>query len=251
MSKKQNILITRPLIHAQRYAAELAELGYDSVVEPMLVFESLDFEVPDLTRYQGLLFTSSHGLKVFVEATDVRDVPAFCVGARTAQTARESGFSDVHEGDGDAGKLAADIAAKCAADIARPFLHVRGARVTKPLHVLLAARGFQVDLLLAYKAVQVDHMCAGTLETLRAGEIDAALFFSARTAQAFAGIVAENKLEAALAGIKILSISDSVLECLKDYNWAGTYVARTPNKAGMTQLICETLPAIKDEERHG
>ncbi len=233
------VLITRPLIQARLYAAELEALEHKTIVDPMLSFEALGFEVPDLSTYQGLLFTSAHAVKVFVACVGVCDLPVFCVGTHTESVAKERGFTTVYETGGNAEKMVAFVTDHCT-DQTKPLLHVRGEHVAKPLHVLLAGHGFQVDLLHVYKTAQATEFSEGTLAALQEGAIDMVVFFSARTAQAFMNLIRDYKLEEKLAGLKALSISESVLECVDNGNWNGCFVASTPDKAGMTGLIQES-----------
>ncbi len=231
------VLITRPLIQSRLYAGELNSLGYETLVEPLLIFEALDFDVPDLLQYQAFLFTSAHGVRVFAAGAEVAGLKAVCVGMATAEAARNVGFAEVYDGGGYTDKLVEYVAKNC--DTGKKLLHVRGEHVARPLHVLLSAHGFEVDILMVYKTIKVKKFSDEFLDVLQEGSLDMITFFSRRTTEAFVDLVRESKVESALEGIKALLISSSVLECMKDLNWAGAFVAATPDKAGMTQLIKE------------
>ena len=90
------IVITRPIEDAEDYAGELQAAGFKTFVEPMLSIEALDFEVPDLKDYDGLILTSANALRIYRENVGAVDleISVYCVGKHTAAYAHSCGFKN-------------------------------------------------------------------------------------------------------------------------------------------------------------
>ena len=100
-----SVLLTRPERDSREIAAELAAHGVASVIWPLTRIERVARRVSLPDEAEALLFTSGNGVRAFAEACARRDLPALCVGARTAALAREAGFVDVRSAEGDATAL--------------------------------------------------------------------------------------------------------------------------------------------------
>jgi len=105
------VWITRARPGAERTAERLHRLGLTPLIEPLLVVEALSPALPDLDRYQGLVFTSPNGVEAFAALTPRRDLAVFAVGDATAQAAESAGFGAVRSAAGDLTDLARLIAA--------------------------------------------------------------------------------------------------------------------------------------------
>lgn len=90
------ILLTRPLPQSLRFADQLAGLGRQVVISPLMAVEMLPALRPD-GDFGAVIFTSETAV-----SGGVQDLPkrAFCVGKRTADVARAAGFL-AQSADGD------------------------------------------------------------------------------------------------------------------------------------------------------
>jgi uroporphyrinogen-III synthase len=105
----RRVLITRSEPGASETAGRLVALGYQPIVEPLFGIEPIPAALP---AFDALAFTSANGVRAFARMSARRDVPVFCVGARTAEATREAGFAEVLSADGDVGALARLIEAR-------------------------------------------------------------------------------------------------------------------------------------------
>ena len=134
------ILLTRPQPAAERFAAACtARFGARArpVLAPLMAIVPHD-PLPDLTGLTGLIFTSEPGVTVFGSLTDRRDLPAFCVGDRTAAAAASLGLAAR-----SAGGTAEDLL-RLVIDSVPPgsrMLHAHGVHVRGDLVARLGARG--------------------------------------------------------------------------------------------------------------
>ncbi|MGB0719225.1 MAG: uroporphyrinogen-III synthase [Bdellovibrionales bacterium] len=238
------IVITRPEPDASDYALELSDAGFSVLIQPILAVRAVPVNVPDLSRYQGLLFTSAQGVRFLCHQTDRRDIAVYCVGKYTAQAAREAGFTDVHHTGGTGADLAGYVAARDGA-AGRSFLHIRGRDVAFSIALSLQERGVHCDEAIVYQAVAVQDFSPDFIDALGKNRIAAVTFFSKRTAQAFMDLIAQSdsqyRLGDCLADIKALSISAPVLECVRVVPWGGVYVSKTPDRGGMLALLREII----------
>lgn len=124
-------------------------MGHEAVVEPLLGIERLS---PALPAFDALAFTSANGVRAFAALSDRRDVPAWCVGARTAEAARAVGFASVRSADGDVEALAEAMIAGLPAD-AR-ILHAATESPAGDLAGRLAKAGLRAHHAAVYRAVE-------------------------------------------------------------------------------------------------
>ncbi len=235
---KKLVLITRPEEDAAVFAQVLEGQGISSLIQPMLDIQPVSFELPDLSAYQGLIFTSANGVRGFAAESYERAIPAYTVGKQTESAARAEDYSHILCAEGVGEDLAALIQAHALKEISK-LLHIRGQHVAYPLAPVLQSKGYSVDELIVYEAFQCETFSKETHSALQNEQVQAVTFFSKRTAEAFIGAVDKGGLSAALAGIKALCISESVLNCVRDYNWQDAYAANTPDQDGVVQLVAQ------------
>lgn len=101
------LLLTRPASASSRFAAAFrAQFGTDwpIVLSPLMeiVWQSPAIDLDGVT---WLIFSSENAVNGYCRLQTVRNLRAWCVGARTAEAARLAGF-DAVEGPGDAARLA-------------------------------------------------------------------------------------------------------------------------------------------------
>lgn len=94
------ILLTRPQPQSQRFADQLAGLGRQIVISPLMAAEVMNAPRP-IGDFAAVIFTSETAVSVPMQNLPKR---AYCVGKRTATVARAAGF-DAQSADGDWRKL--------------------------------------------------------------------------------------------------------------------------------------------------
>jgi len=221
-------------------AARLAELGHEALVEPLLTI----VEEPDarerlagaLDGVQALLFTSTNGVASFAAASERRDLRVLAVGDGTAAEAQRAGFAEVESARGDVTALARLVAARLEPG-AGALLHASGHAVAGDLAGRLARSGFTVRSVPLYRGVAADALSASTETALRAGEIDAALFFSPRTAATFVRLARAAGIERHCAKTAAVAMSPAVAAELEKLGWRQVVVAEVPTEAGVLRTL--------------
>jgi hypothetical protein len=116
MNRGGPVWITRARPGALATAERVRDLGFEVLVDPLLVVETLDAEL-DLSHVTALAFTSANGVEAFARLSDARGLPVFAVGRATAKAAHVEGFASVSSADGDVEDLCDLIAAGAAGPV--------------------------------------------------------------------------------------------------------------------------------------
>lgn len=189
------ILLTRAQEDSERTARRLALLGHESVIAPVTrIVPTVDPKPPG--SWDSLIVTSAHGEAALQEVAD-KDCLVFAVGDRTALAVRQAGFSSVMVADGDAVSLSALIRDRL--EPGRTLLHVAARHHKDEPAASLRAAGFRIITWEAYEAEAVESLPDDAIRALRAGQVEAVLHYSRRSADLFLRLAKEANLSANLA----------------------------------------------------
>lgn len=236
--KSPVILLTRPQAQAEKTCAVLQGDGFTVLSAPMLRIETLPYDLPDLSAYDGLIFTSVNAVRAFSARGDVPEnavtMPLYCVGEKTADALCDAGCKTIADISGNIELLEKAMIGK-----AGRYLHLCGVDVVRAMDV----QGVTVDKLPVYKAHKMPELSPEVAEKLTQQAVDVILFYSARTGQAFAEAVAAAGCTSALSATKALCLSDLVVHSIEHLPWQNVHVANTPDGAAMIT----TLKAITSD----
>jgi uroporphyrinogen-III synthase len=218
------VLVTRPIEDANATAAILRSQGHEPVVAPLLEIRYREGAEVPLDGVQAILATSANGVRALTRNTSRRDLKLFAVGAQTAEAAGAADFIDVRNADGDASDLI-QLVIDTVDQQGGALLHAAGSETRGDLAGTLQRAGFTVHVLALYDAIAAKSLNVD----LRA--IDAALFYSPRSAAIFA--------ERAQASDKILAccISAATADALKPLRFREIRVADRPDQARLLALL--------------
>ncbi len=178
------LIVARPEPDATRTARALIRLGHEAILSPMLdIVPEPGLVIPD-RAFQAVLVTSSNAVRVMSGILD-KALPVFAVGDQTALEAKRAGFSRVRSAGGAVDDLVALVAAEVKPD-AGPLLYAAGAAQAGDLAAKLKDQGFTIQTVIAYRAEPRARLANVALDALKADVVDGVLFYSARSARAFA-----------------------------------------------------------------
>lgn len=176
------ILLTRPEPEALRTAETLRAAGHTVTVAPLMRTEAVAADIAG--RFAAVLMTSANAARMVAahpRAAELTGLPVFAVGARSAQAARAAGFRDVISADGALPDLVRLVAARFAGSGER-LLYLGGEDRAGDLAGDLGAHGIAVETAVIYRAVAAETLPPQAALAIAAGEIDAALHYSRRSA---------------------------------------------------------------------
>lgn len=240
------LLLTRPRPESQRFLRMLQQTmpHLRAVISPLIdiVLQPPPPDVADTAG--GLIFTSLNGVRGFVKGCARRDLPVWCVGARTASRARAAGFTQIHTASGDARALLDLLTGTPSARSPRaaPLLHLRGAHVAAPIAARLVDLGLPARDHVVYDQQPVPLDSAAAALMAGADPVVAPIF-SPRTARLF---VAElEALSGPSAELHVVAISDAAAAPLTGLEAVHLSVADQPNAEAVMQLTIQTIRALE------
>lgn len=203
------VLVTRPQPDASRTAASLERLGHEVVVDPLLSVEPLPIEAPPAGPFSAVAATSANAMRAagaMVELAGLRSLPFYAVGSRTAEAARQAGFRNVQDADGDAAALARLIARELPA--ASRVLHLAGEERAQDLGASLAPAEIAVEVLVLYR-MRPAKTFGQAAAAISSAKFDAVMHFSPRSAAIFVALAEREGLAGAVRGLRHLCISQA------------------------------------------
>lgn len=232
------LAVTRPEEDAEATAARLRELGHEVILAPLLW---LEFTAPPAIDFvpAALVVTSRNAVRALAHwraVTRWRDIVLFAVGDATAVAAVEAGFGNVRSASG-AGR---DLARLVAAEMqlwAGPLLYPTAPERKPELERALAASGFDLRPVLAYRMVPADRLPEAFQAALSAGTIDGILFYSERTATVFQAMARKMSPGATFGKTIFYALSPAVADALRPLQPAHIAVADAPDERRMMALI--------------
>lgn len=230
------VLVTRPDDDAAPLVRELSVRGHDAVHAPMLTVRFLPDAPIDLTGVQALVFTSANGVRAFANACSRRDLPAVTVGTATAEAAAEAGFHTRETAAGDSRALVRLIAASREPGDGALF-HAAGSVVAGTLKEDLEAHGFAVRRSQLYAAEPAESLPDAAVAAFRAGSLDAALFFSPRTARTFVKLACTADLADPCRRVRAVCLSTAVADAVRELPWRDVHTAARPERAAMLRTL--------------
>lgn len=237
------LLLTRPRPQAERFEQIFAERfgpNIAVVLSPLLRIEPAG-TLPPLSGYSGLIFTSQNGVQAFAGRSEDRRLPAYCVGARTAEAAQAIGLRAEFCG-ADADALVARLAESPPGG---HLLHLRGAHARGRIAARLSASGQPCDEAVIYDQVPQD--LSPKAQELLGGEGLVLLpLFSPRSAK-----LAGEAVRGAHAPLAIAAMSKAVTEV-----WEGPVpsllrLARSSDAVGMLDALGALIAAARHLEGDG
>ncbi|MDE3079952.1 MAG: uroporphyrinogen-III synthase [Paracoccaceae bacterium] len=226
------LLMTRPNAQSARFAEELAEMGLrtDAVISPLLEIVSEPAGI-DLRGVAALVFTSANGVRAYLDHSDRRDLPAFCVGGQTAAAAQAGGLR-ARSAEGDLSDLA-----RLLRGTSGPVLHLHGEHVSGDLAALLGHEGPRVLSRVVYRQI-ARPLTPEARAALGGARPVLAPVFSRRTAE-----LLRAELPQIHAPLCVVAISPAVSKVFQGLVGVNSLVAARPDHAAMIETVAERLAA--------
>lgn len=229
------VIVTRTLPGARDTAENLTRLGFAPLLSPMLSITETGFAPGDLAGVRHLIFTSANGVRAVRGAELSPDLTAWCVGPSTADAAREAGFANVIEGDGNAEDLARLI---LASHPDGPLLHIANEAAAGELVAALKSGGLEARFSAPYRTDAAASLSAEALDALAGPGPVILLLHSAKAASA---VAASRPL---LGNAGLVAISEAALAPLQTEANLGHWIAARPNEESLMDALQRAAAAL-------
>lgn len=232
------VLVTRPEPGASATARRLVAGGFSPVVLPLSETRALPVgsDVIPVT-FDAVAITSANAVRH--AASDLLSRLAahrcFAVADKTAAAARRAGFSNVIEGPGDAGGLAALMAAEAGAGAKTVYLC---GRVRFPLlERSLGEFGLTVITVETYDTTETDYEADFLASTFDRLPVDAVLLYSVTVATAFSRIRIRSELGHYLEKARVFALSPRVAAALAGISPSLVRIAAEPTEDALFERL--------------
>jgi uroporphyrinogen-III synthase len=233
------LIVTRPEPDGDRTARALIRLGHTAILSPMLdIVMDRNAKIPTRS-YQAVLVTSANAVRALA-ARPVRpvtvEVPLLAVGDHTALEAKRSGFSAARSAGGALDDLAGLVAAELG-PAAGPLLYVAGEDQAGDLAGRLRAQGFDVETAVLYRTEPRARLANVAVDALKTGSVDGVLFYSTRSAAAFALALRAGNLAPLGESVTSFCISASAAKAIAKVTRGKVLVAEKRDQLGLFAVI--------------
>jgi uroporphyrinogen-III synthase len=228
------VLVTRPLAKARLLGEKLAAKGHHPLVCPLLQINHLHPQLA-LKDYAALAFTSANGVEAV--GGEIADYAGklFAVGEKTAHGLRQLGLSPQVSGGGV--EALGDLIIKNHGPTRGALLHLAGADTAGDLLAHLNAAGINAQRLVVYRAVALQNLPGEVKKAIESKEIDAALFYSARTAATFKALVSATGLLNCFEGTRAIVLSENVRQALNGLEFDAVDVVADQSEAAVLRAL--------------
>ncbi|MBM3563170.1 MAG: uroporphyrinogen-III synthase [Alphaproteobacteria bacterium] len=229
----RRVLVLRAADDAARTAQKLRALEFEPILSPVLDIAATGAQIPQ-EAYDAALASSAKGVELAQSAEAFKVLPLHAVGEKTAQAARALAWrTDIVAGNAEA------ILPLLLARHPEPayFLYLAGCDRQPTLEAGLKAAGHRVVAAEVYEARAAKALSKEAIDAIAAGEIDAVLHYSRRSAEIFLSLAkAAGILQKARAALH-LALSHAVAKPLLCEDFPNVGVAERPDEAHLMELL--------------
>ena len=233
LDKKVKILLTRPEIDALNFSKYLDKKLFAFYLAPLIQIIKC--------KYEFVLFTSKNGLRNFQKIEHVKKI--FVIGDGTFNLAKKIGYANVTNIKGDTNDLKTKM---------KPFLQ-QNTRILHPtskpqnsdLENFFSSKGCYYKQISCYKSIMINQKAEVFENFFKSCKDGLITLFSRRTAISFKKELSKLSLMQNHRGKKILTLSDSIAEEIKELKFEKVFVCSQPNERGMLKLIREVCKKEK------
>ncbi len=234
------VLLTRPQADSERVAAELAQDGFETLIWPMMEIRPTVSGIVIDRDTNAIAFTSANAVRIFAELSDQREIPALCVGQRTAAVAKAVGFHDVRCADG----TVADLAGLVDQSGFSHILHPRGRHVAGNLGAMTHRSAIEIDDAVIYDSVPSPEPGPELSVTLLSEKIDVVSAWSPRSAQLLGAALSVHP-EIDVRRSMLVAISEKTAKPLMGTGFQQVTIADRPTGSAMLRAIRDVASALR------
>ena len=228
------VVVTRPDPDGKRTATVLRARGHEVLVAPLMKVQTVAADLSG--RWGAVIVTSANAANAIADNSahnTLIKLPLFAVGQRSAEAAQQAGFTNVTSAGGDVGDLVRTLVAE-RADAKAPLLYLAGQDRAADLVGELTARGIAAEMRIVYRAVTAPFPPA-LIEALKAGEVDAVLHFSRRSAENYVAGARQAGIAGPALAVRHLCLSAQVAEPFAGASHVA--IAARPDEAALIELL--------------
>ncbi|WP_349436191.1 uroporphyrinogen-III synthase [Pararhizobium sp. A13] len=234
------VLVTRPQPSAAATAARLEALGHEAIVLPMMEAGYQPQAALDVLPlpHSAIAVTSAEAFRALSAISDRLaphlQTPVFCVGAATADAARQLGFQSIIAGPGTGAGLA-QLIADTARSLEDGLVYLAGLPRSPGFETALREAGIRCHVADVYRMSPIAHAPETVENLLASRKPEAVLFYSHETARHFFALNALAP-KTAFHDMRLLCLSEHVADAVPR-GIGHIAIAAEPNEKSLFALL--------------
>jgi len=221
-----NVLLIRPLEDALPMATILKSKNIEFSHYPL--FTPYVLPIPPLDNPQALIITSKNAIRALDEYEDLKKIPLYAVGDKTAELAKKTGFSNIFSAAGTSQELI-KLILKTGQRDKGILWHLSGETIRGNIVESLNFAGFEAKRQIVYRIEDIVTLPSSLLTELNNHFISHVIFCSPRTTTVFVSLLKNKKLEKIACKITALCLSQDIGKQASDLKWKKLWISPKPN----------------------
>lgn len=220
------VLIMRPTEDALPMLTLLESKGIKCSHYPL--FKPHFLPLSPLKNPQALIITSKNAIRAIEGYENIKQIPLYAVGDKTAELAKQKGFLNVLSASGTSQDLI-----KFVIKNAQPengiLWHLSGEVVKGNIVESLKIEGFEIQNQVVYCLEDVIDLPASLFDELTNDRISHVIFSSSRTTTLFMSLLKKKKLDKKACHIISLCLSQDIGKQALDLKWKKVWISPKPS----------------------
>ncbi|MEH6629316.1 MAG: uroporphyrinogen-III synthase [Halopseudomonas aestusnigri] len=229
-------IVTRPTVDQEPFISELKAVGREIVLSPVFDIHFFQGDALNFSNVQAILITSANGVRAICQRSNDFNLPVYCVGDSSAQTARDVGFENVFSANGDVADLAELINSNLSSHEGR-LLHPAASKLAGDLGGLLSEKGFHYQREILYEAKALESLNFNIIDQIKYNEIKEISFFSPRSSKIFLKLIKRAEIEKELIECRAYCLSSAVAKHLEPIDGMEVKISDHPTRQSLLKLI--------------
>lgn len=221
-----HVLLIRPLEDALPMALELKSKGIESSHYPL--FNPRFLPLSPLENPQAFIITSKNGIRALEGLENLKKIPLYVVGDKTAELAKQLGFLNVLSAAGTSSELLVLIS-KTAHPHNGILWHLSGRKVKGDIVESLKIAGFEAQRRIVYEIEDVTDLPSSLYTDLTNQKFSHVIFCSPRTTNIFVNLLKKINLEIVSCQMSALCLSQEIGKKALSLNWKKLWISPRPN----------------------
>ena len=213
-----HILLTRPLEDCSEMIIKFQSLGHKVSHLPLLSIKKILHEEIDLSKFKGIIFTSSNAVR-FLNLNGLdKNIKCFCVGNATEKEARGHGFSNTIAAEGNVLNLK-ELILQNFDKTEGKLIYVSGENISVDLDNQLQNEGYEVKRLINYETVHNEKFDNDFIDKLKLDMPDMVYVYSQNSASSLLKFIKFNQLESLWMSTNLMCIGEKTSAKLNEIKW--------------------------------
>lgn len=215
----------RPLEDALPMASFLESKGIKCSHYPL--FRAQFFPIPPLMRPQALIISSKNAIRALKGREELKKVPLYVVGDKTAELAKQTGFVNISNASGTSQELI-DLIMKTAERDKGTLWHLSGEKIKGNMIEHLNIAGFKAKRQIVYSIEDVKELPSSLCMQLKNQVFSHVIFCSPRITNVFINLLKKKKIEKSTCQMISLCLSQDIGENALGLKWKKLWISPKP-----------------------